>query len=135
MDHKQYSRRIRHLLSAPFIFVTVIPLVILDIFIEIYQNVVFRLYMLPLVKRSDYIKIDRHKLEYLNFLQKIFCTYCGYANGLLHYSCVIAGTTEKYWCGIRHQESPGFVPPPHHKDFLAYGDKAGFDSIKKKKCK
>jgi hypothetical protein len=105
----------------------IIPLVILDVFIEIYQHICFPLYGIPLVKRSSYIKIDRHKLEYLTPMDKIDCAYCGYANGLLHYSMEIAGRTEKYWCAIKHREGEGFIPPKHHNDFVEYGNKAAFE--------
>ncbi len=99
----------------------------LDIFLEVYHNICFRLYKIPLVKRASYISIDRHKLEYLSFWQKTFCVYCGYANGLVHYAFAIAGLTEEYWCGIKHDKKEGFVNPPHHKNFLKYNDKQSFN--------
>jgi hypothetical protein len=105
----------------------IIPLVILDVFIEVYHHICFPLYGIPLVKRSNYIKIDRHKLEYLTPMEKIDCAYCGYANGLLHYSAEIAGRTEKYWCGIKHKEEKDFVPPKHHENFVEYGDRGAFE--------
>ncbi|HLC46245.1 MAG TPA: hypothetical protein VJI75_00730 [Candidatus Nanoarchaeia archaeon] len=133
MDHRKYTRRIRHLLSAPLVFSMIVPLIILHVFIELYQNIVFRLYKLQLVKSKNYIRIDRYRLQYLNPLEKIFCVYCGYANGLLHYASVIAGQTERYWCGIKHKKYSGFVPPEHHKNFLEYGDKEACDNVAKKK--
>jgi hypothetical protein len=104
----------------------IIPFVILDVFIEIYHHVCFPLYGLTMIIRGNYIKIDRHRLAYLSPLDKVHCAYCGYANGLLHYSSIIAGETEKYWCGIKHKKTPGFVEPEHHKDFLKYGDEKSF---------
>lgn len=126
MESRKYSRRLRHTLTIPFIFSMIIPLVILDIFIELYHRISFPLYKIPLIKREKYIKIDRHRLKYLNWVEKGFCAYCGYANGLLQYSTVIAGDTEKYWCGIKHQESSDFIEPSHHKDFTKYGDEEEF---------
>lgn len=98
---------------------------------EIYHRICFPLYQIPQVKRSNYIKIDRHKLEYLNGFDKVGCIFCGYANGLIHYAQVIGGETEKYWCGIKHQQSKSFVEPSHHKDFLDYGDKDSFEKLNK----
>lgn len=115
--------RWRHVASVPFIWLVLPAFILLDICLEIYHQVAFRLYRLPLVSRSQYIKFDRHKLKYLTLYDKINCTYCGYANGLLPYATKIAGETEKYWCSIKHQESKPYVPPPHHKDFLPYGNK------------
>ena len=129
MENKKYPDRwLRHLISDPFIYMMIIPLIILDIFMTIYHEICFRLYRIPLIKRSEYIKIDRHKLKYLNWLDKIGCVYCGYANGLVHYALVIAGETEKYWCGIKHQKNDNFKEPPHHQDFSEYGDEKSFKS-------
>jgi len=42
VDLADMATRIRTLLAAPFIYVMIVPLVILDVFVEIYQRVVFR---------------------------------------------------------------------------------------------
>lgn len=127
MEHKKHKNRIwLHFISVPFIYSMIVPLVFLDISIEIYHNICFRLYGLPLVKRSKYIKIDRYKLKYLNCLDKINCAYCGYGNGLISYAQVIASESEKYWCGIKHKKDKNFVEPMHHREFLDYGDEKSF---------
>lgn len=127
MEYKKYpKRKFRHLVSAPFIYVMIVPLVILDCFLEVYHRVCFPLYGLPYAKRANYIKIDRHRLKYLSWGDKLNCAYCGYANGLVAYSVKIAGATERYWCGIRHQQKEGFKEPLHHRDFPEYGDERGF---------
>jgi len=120
-------QNIRHFVAAPFIWMMIIPLVILDIYIEIYHHICFPLYRIPLVQRSKYIKIDRHKLTYLTPMDKIDCIYCGYANGLMQYASEIAGRTEKYWCAIKHKKSVGFLQPKHHKDFVDYGDEIAYE--------
>ena len=63
--------RIRIYLSTPFIYMMIFPLIILDIFLELYHRITFRLYDIPLVIRSEYIKFDRYKLNYLGFMDKI----------------------------------------------------------------
>jgi len=30
--------------------------------------------------------------------------------------------TEKYWCGIKHQEGGTFHVPPHHSELAEYAD-------------
>ena len=128
MEYRLNSGRFfRHLASAPFVWIIIFPLIILDILIELYKQVCFRLYGIELIRRRNYIRIDRHRLKYLNWLEKINCAYCGYANGLLNYSAAIAGATEKYWCGIKHKKYNGFKEPKHHKNFLKYGDKKSFE--------
>lgn len=123
---KSKERSFQHYFSIPFIYGMLLPFLLLDICLEIYHRVCFPLYGIPLVKRSRYIRIDRHKLSYLHPVQKLNCAYCGYGNGLLHYASAIAGETERYWCGIKHAEDPEFIPPKHHKDFLPYGDEEAY---------
>jgi hypothetical protein len=127
MEFRRYPERLPlNLVTSPFIYMMIGPLFILDIFLEIYHHVCFPAYGLEYVKRSEYIRIDRHKLKYLTLWEKLNCVYCGYANGLLHYASEIAGRTEKYWCGIKHHEGGEFKAPEHHKEFLPYGDEAAF---------
>lgn len=137
MEFKKHPKFfINHILSAFFIYPMILPLLILDFCLEIYHNVSFRLYGLPLVCRANYVRIDRHKLSYLGIMTKMNCVYCGYANGLLAYAVKIAGDTEKYWCGIKHQAVEGYIEPKHHSDFLAYGDELAYRQIDRKKiCK
>ncbi|MDE2079010.1 MAG: hypothetical protein KGI73_01340 [Patescibacteria group bacterium] len=111
--------------AVPFIWMMIIPAVILDIFLEIYHHAAFPLYGIPLVVRSQYIRIyDRAKLPYLTWYEKINCAYCGYVNGLLHYASVIAGKTESYWCSVAHLEVRGYKPTIYEKQFAKYGDEA-----------
>lgn len=133
MKSKQHKDRlIYHILVMPFIYSLIIPVFILDIWVEIYHRICFVAYDIPYVKRSKYIKIDRHKLSYLAYYEKLNCMYCGYANGVLHYTSVIAGETEKYWCGIKHQNDGEFVAPMHHDEFIDYGDEEAYRRVANK---
>lgn len=128
MDFKKFpDRELRNNLSIPFIWGMVIPVMILDIFLIIYHHICFRLYKLPLITRKKYVKMDRHKLEYLSFMDKIRCYYCGYANGVFAYAVKIAGDSEKYWCGIKHAKDPDFIDQPHQENFPEYGDQNEFE--------
>jgi hypothetical protein len=134
MESRRHPERLyRHLASLPFIYMMIVPIFILDVFIELYHHICFPLYGLPLIERGRYIKIDRYKLSYLTTWEKINCVYCGYANGFLHYATTIAAETEKYWCGIKHVEERGYIPPAHHKNFLPYGDQKAFEEFISKK--
>lgn len=126
---RSFTGWVRKFLSGPFTLAMIVPLVFLDVCIEIYHHTAFRLLGIPRVRRWDYIRIDRHKLSYLTPAQKVFCAYCGYANGLLPYAAKIAAETEKYWCAIMHRTRPGdsFKSPPHHETFLAYGDRESYE--------
>lgn len=130
MDYlKQTHRALRHIVVVPIVSSLVIPLVIIDVWMELYHRICFPICKIPYVQRKSYIKIDRHKLTYLNPIQKVYCVYCGYGNGLLAYVKEIAGQTEKYWCGIQHKKTPGFKEQEHQKrlGFAKYGDKKDFE--------
>ena len=121
-------------LSTPFIFGVAIPIIILDIIIEIYHRVSFYLYGIEYVKRKEYIKvIDRAKLRYLSPLQKVFCMYCGYVNGVFAFWVEIGLRSQKYWCGIKHEKDPEFKGPKITHEFAEYGDEEDFN--RRYKCK
>jgi hypothetical protein len=109
------------ILTAPVIYALILPFVLLDLFVTLYQAICFPVYGIAKVRRRDHIVIDRHRLAYLNGLQKLNCVYCGYCNGLISYVREIAGRTELYWCPIRHAER---VAGPHerYREFVDYGD-------------
>jgi hypothetical protein len=120
------SPRWTTILASPLLYAMIMPLVLVDIFLELYHRIAFPILGIPTVRRKQYIKIDRHLLPYLPAILKVACAYCGYANGLLQYAARIAGETERYFCPIKHQAGADFHPPPHHRDFTEYGDAAGF---------
>jgi len=126
-----FSAQIRHLISAPFIYSMIIPAVILDIFLFIFQQTCFRLYDIPFVKRSDYFDYDRKHLDYLNIIQKFNCLFCSYVNGLFSYATEVWWRTEKYWCPIKHANKNKWNHDWQHF-FADYWDPEGFkDSFNK----
>ena len=110
-----------HLLSSPIIYAMIIPAVLFDLILFIYQQTIFRIYKFKLTKRSDYMLFDHHYLGYLNPIEKINCLYCSYFNGLILYASAIAGRTELYFCPIKHAKK---VVAQHdfYDSFLSYGD-------------
>ncbi len=120
---KLHFRFLRHALSTPFILGMLVPILFADLCVEVYHRICFPLYGMKYVQRSRYIRIvDREKLPYLSFMERLWCGYCGYVNGWFHYASVIAGKTEGYFCPIEHLETRGYVPAEHGKDFVEYGD-------------
>ena len=122
MDYKYYNRTIRHHISFIFIWFMIIPIILFHLCLEVYHHICFPLYGIKLLRITNYVKMDRYKLKYLSLFDRVNCNYCGYANGVMHYAKDIAAETEKYWCGIKHQDSKGYVRPEHHKNFVDYGD-------------
>ncbi len=137
-DVAAYHRRLRQnvwrfilnaqlpiILVAPFIYSMVIPLVILDLFLALYQAVCFPVYGIKKVPRGDFIVIDRQYLQYLNIFERFNCVYCGYANGLIGYAREVGARTENYWCPIKHAQR---IKEAHslYSDFEEYGDADGY---------
>ena len=110
-----------HLVTAPIIYGMIIPIVLLDLFLLLYQHTCFRAYGIPRVKRDDYIVIDRHRLNYLNGIEKLNCVYCSYGNGLIAYSREIFARTEQYWCPIKHARKSRGKHTRYYK-FSEFGD-------------
>lgn len=128
--HRRLSKRIHRyilessflvLLTAPIIWSCLIPIALLDLVVTTYQTLCFGIYGIPKVRRSDYILLDRHRLAYLNFLEKLNCEYCAYGNGILAYAAEIAARTEQYWCPIKHALRTKSIHS-RYRFFFDYGD-------------
>lgn len=128
--HRELQTRLSHyvlhakplvVLTAPVIYSLIVPLVLLDIFVSLYQALCFPAYGIEKVKRGDYLIFDRGHLAYLNGLEKLNCAYCSYANGLIAYVREIAGRTEAYWCPIKHAKKAAGAHEKY-RSFVAFGD-------------
>lgn len=108
-------------LTIPLVWSALIPMLILDAAIGLYQLICFPVYGIPFVKRREYIAFDRHSLPYLNIIEKVNCTYCAYFNGVMGYVREVAARTEQYWCPIRHARP---IKPVHsrYRQFFPYGE-------------
>lgn len=108
-------------LTAPVIYSVIVPFLLLDLFLTLYQLLCFPVYGIPRVRRSDYLIFDRGHLAYLNVIEKLNCLYCSYGNGLIAYAREIAARTEQYWCPIKHARRLRDAHPRYHK-FSEFGD-------------
>jgi hypothetical protein len=108
-------------LTAPVIYSLIVPLMILDLSVSLYQAICFPAYGIEKVRRRDYFSFDRGHLAYLNALEKLNCAYCSYANGLIAYVREIAGRTEQHWCPIKHARRV-IAAHEHYRDFVGYGE-------------
>ena len=119
--HYLLHSRLFVLLSAPFIYLCVVPFLMLDLFITTYQAVCFPIYGIPKAHRANYLIFDRSKLRYLNGIERVNCRYCSYANGLLAYAVEIVARTEQHWCPIKHSREL-LAPHSRYVHFVPYGD-------------
>ena len=108
-------------LTAPVIYALFFPIVLLDLSITFYQQICFRAYGLPRVKRGDYFVFDRAHLAYLNLIEKINCAYCSYGNGVMAYGREVVARTEQYWCPIKHARKI-MAAHPYYTGFVDFGD-------------
>jgi hypothetical protein len=118
---------ITFILSAPLIYGMLVPYVILDLSVTVFQHICFRIYGIPRVRRGDYLVIDRHKLGYLNAIERLNCIYCGYSNQLMEYARAVAGRTEQFWCPIKHARRT-LDPHPRTGRFVDYGDAEAYSA-------
>ena len=128
--HKEYAKRLfkyitdakmKNIISIPFIWMCIFPVVFMDMTISLYQAICFPLYGIPKVKRQDYIVFDRQYLNYLNAIEKVNCAYCSYVNGLFGYLQEIGGRTEQFWCPIKHAKRIKKLHSRYQK-FVDYAD-------------
>ena len=113
------------IITLPFIYSLIVPIVLLDLFASLYQAVCFPIYRIEKVSRHAYIIMDRHRLPYLNAIEKLNCAYCSYGNGVLAYVSEIASRTEQFWCPIKHAQK---CAGAHRRygDFIDFGDAQGY---------
>lgn len=119
--------RPQNYLTAPIIYGMIVPLVLLDMGVSLYQATCFPIYRIRKVRRSDYIVFDHQHLAYLNIIEKFHCLYCSYANGLIAYAREIVARTEQYFCPIKHAHRI-LGTHPRYPQFLAYGDADDFQA-------
>jgi len=114
-----------NILSAPVIWTYLLPIFLLDVVMRLYQLICFPIYGIPKVSRSDYIIMDRSRINYLNLIEKVNCAYCSYFNGVIAFIQEVAGRTEQYWCPIKHARRISTIHSRYVK-FLEYGDAEGY---------
>ena len=112
---------VKTLLVAPLMYSIILPLILLDLWMTLYQWICFPVYGIGKVVRARYILLDRGQLQYLNWIERLNCNYCGYANGVVAYTREIAARTEQYFCPIKHAQRRAGLHS-RHRDFLEFGD-------------
>lgn len=130
LRHKNYAKNLwryiadaplKHILSVPLIWFCIVPMLLLDATVSLYQWLCFPIYGIPKVNRRDYMVFDTQYLNYLNIVEKINCAYCSYANGTIAYAQEIAARTEQFWCPIKHARRIKNLHSRYQK-FFSYGD-------------
>ncbi len=117
--------RPQNYITIPIIYGMVVPMLIFDLCVTLYQWSCFPIYGITRVKRSNYFVMDHQHLAYLNVIEKAHCLYCSYAVGLLAYSTEVVSRTEQYFCPIKHAAK---ILGEHarYARFLEYGEADSF---------
>jgi len=115
----------KYLFSMPFIYGMFLPVVFFSICLEIYHQVCFRIYGIPLVNKKEFFVYDRQLLPYLNWLEKFNCLYCSYVNNVFRYAVEIGGRTERFWCPIKYARRIENTHSQYHK-FASFLDGENF---------
>ena len=111
-------------LTAPFIYSPIIPFVLIDLSVMLYQVICFPAYGIEKIRRRDYFVFDRPYFAYLNGLEKLNCPYCFYAGGAIAFLREVAARTEQDWCPIK-QARKVVAAHEHDREFLDFGDAKG----------
>ena len=119
------ENRLLHAATAPLIYSLLMPLVLFDGWVTVYQRICFPLYGIAPVRRRPYFVFDRHRLAYLSAVEKINCTFCSYANGVIAYTREVVSRTEQYWCPIKHAKTP-VSPHGRYERFAEFGDSVSY---------
>ena len=119
--------RPQNLITGPIIYTMIIPLMMLDACVSVYQAMCFPIYRISKVRRRDYIVFDRRHLGYLNFIEKFHCTYCEYGTGLMGYMSEILARTEQYFCPIKHAHKILGTHSRYNR-FLDYGEAEAYEA-------
>lgn len=117
--------KLRNLLSMPVIYGLALPLLLVDVAVVFYQWFCFSLWGIEKVRRREYWVMDRGQLVYLNWIEKLNCLYCSYANGLAAYIREVASRTEQYWCPIKHAHRIR-QPHPRYWRYSDFGDAVSY---------
>lgn len=119
--HNSFWSTVKFVFSMPFIYLMILPGILMHLCLEIYQQVCFRIYRIPRVRPRDFFIFDRRHLPQLNWLEKFNCFYCSYYNCLVSYMQEIVGRTERYWCPIKHAKRMENTHK-HYGRFVDYAD-------------
>jgi len=118
-----------NLMTGPVIYSVIVPLLLLDGFVSLYQFLCFPIYKIQKLHRCDFIIFDRQTLKYLDWVSKFHCTYCAYAVGVIGFVGAVIGATEAYFCPIKHHRTQKQLKV-HSYPFIAFeqSDRFDFDS-------
>lgn len=114
----------RNVVTAPLIYPLLLPLLLVDLSVTLYQGLCFPLYRVAWGRRRDHMVFERTHLGYLNLIEKLNGAYGSYANGLSSYVREVVARTQQYWCPIKHARRV-LGSHPYLAGYADHGDAQG----------
>ncbi len=112
------------------LLICIFSLVLLPLFIFmiLFNTIYFWIRNQPSISPSQYYHFDRHNINHITFMDKVWCEYCEWANGTLHWTLAITNEIERRYCPIQNKCHPHcekakswrneFLPFDHKPDKL-----------------
>lgn len=104
--HKQPLGPLTPLLGYPVMVSFALFLLPLYLYTFFFNWAYFSLRGQKPVNPKNYFKYDRHKVAHLDFMDKMWCEYCEWANGTLQWTLAITNEIEKRYCPIKNKDLP-----------------------------
>lgn len=97
-----FGRMVTIVIIYAFIFV----LTPLFLFMHIFNKLYFWLHFEKSIPPKEFFHFDRHQVKHLNFIDKLACEYCEWANGTLQWTIEVANKAEEWFCPIKNSCDP-----------------------------
>lgn len=95
-----------HYLASLLLLLYLLILIPQFLFLWLGSRVYFWLCREKPVPLKPFFHFDRHKIARLNWIDKIACEYCEWANGTLQWGLEIANKVERRFCPIQNSCEP-----------------------------
>lgn len=114
------------LAGYPLLLLFALFLLPLYLYMCFFNRVYFWIRKQKPIARDRYLQYDRHQVAHLTVIDKVFCEYCEWANGSLHWTLKITNELEKRYCPIKNKPAPKTLEEkPWREGFLEHDHEAG----------
>jgi len=127
----EYPRKkvthLKKIAMVPMILIGLPVFVLINLYIQIYQNICFPAYGIQRVKQGEYLIFNESQLSGLDLIE---CICYFYAVGMLRFSLEVTSRTESFWCPIKHLRRLTIEYHDKYSKFADYGDEEAFKTIR-----
>lgn len=138
--HKQRLGPLAPVLGFVLIIGFALFLLPLFLYMLVFNRLYFWVRNQNAISRKPYYKYDRHRVPHLGLMDKLWCEYCEWANGSLHWITDVVNEIERRYCPIKNACDPHcskvkdwrreFLPHDHTlPDLQNYLHDGGYEAI------